>query len=340
MTLPDFLIAGVPKAGTTALHGALDNHPELLLSKVKEPKYFLCDDQRPRRENGPGDAHSRKEWIWRRDRYEALFDGPRGLLRGESTPFYLYDTAAQRRIARLLPAARLIVVVRDPVDRAYSNWLHLWSDGLEPVSDFRRACELEDERIRAEWGRFWHYRRVGLYGNQLERLLESFPRQQIHVLRYRDVVETPAHAVDEVCAFLGVTQGTVHEVPAENTRGYVDWSTRSPLLRSTLRVGASAGAWFPPQVWRKASAPLLRSLQRQSAPRPEVAPEDRRRLVEFFEADIKKFGALLGRDFSDWLGDHGAGEFSVRKASPGRSHAVGPTACVKRPWLPSGRQAS
>jgi len=319
MTLPDFFIIGVPKAGTTALHAALADHPELLLSKVKEPKYFLCEDQPPPRQNGPGDAHSRKEWIWRRDHYEALFDGPPELLRGESTPFYLYDIAAQRRLAQLLPAARLIVIVRDPVDRAYSNWLHLWSDGLEPVGDFQRACELEDERIRAGWGLFWHYRRLGLYGNQLESLLEWFPREQIHVLRYRDVVETPASALDDVCAFLGVTQGIVQQVRAENTRGYVNWSTRSPLLRSTLRVGASAGAWFPPQVWRKASAPLLRSLQRRSGPRPQVASEDRRRLLEFFDADIKKLGALLGRDFSDWLGDQGAGEFSVRKASPGLS---------------------
>lgn len=313
MALPDFLIIGVPKAGTTALHSALASHPQLLLSKVKEPKYFLCDDQRPPRQYGPGDAHSRREWIWRRDRYEALFDGPPHLLRGESTPFYFYDTSAQRRIARLLPAAKLIVVVRDPVDRAHSNWLHLWSDGLEPVGNFLEACELEDQRIRAGWGLFWRYRRLGLYGCQLEHLLDLFPREQLHVLRYRQLVDTPAEAFDEVCGFLGVTRGLVREVPAENIRGYVDWAARSRVLRKALRVGATAGAWFPPYVWRKASAPLLSSLQRRSGPRPDVAPEDRRRLVEFFADDVRKFGALLGRDFSDWLGDQGAGEFSVRK---------------------------
>lgn len=313
MTLPDFFIIGVPKAGTTALHAALANHPELLLSSVKEPKYFLCDDRRPSRQFGPGDAHSRKEWIWRRDRYEQLFEGPPELMRGESTPFYLYDSAAHRRIARLVPQARLIVVVRDPVDRAHSNWLHLWSDGLEPVGDFLRACELEDGRIRAGWGPFWHYRRLGLYGQQLERLLESFPERQIHVLRYRQFVDTPADALDEVCAFLGVTPGLLREVPAENTRGYVDWSRHSRLLRSTLRAGATAGAWFPPQVWRKASAPLLWAAQRGSGARPQVTPEDRRRLVDFFADDVAKFGALLGRDFSDWVSQRSAGEFSVRK---------------------------
>src|SRR3954468_7363297 len=101
MALPDFLVIGAPKAGTTALHAALVGHPQLHLSVVKEPKYFLCDDRRPGRsgQRGPGDAHSAQEWVWRRDRYEALFDGaPSGALSGESTPFYLWDRAAHLRI--------------------------------------------------------------------------------------------------------------------------------------------------------------------------------------------------------------------------------------------------
>ena len=67
-----------------------------------------------------------------------------------------------------MPEAKLVAVLRDPVDRAYSNWMHLWSDGLEPIADFATACAAEDDRIAAGWGHFWHYRRVGLYGEQLE----------------------------------------------------------------------------------------------------------------------------------------------------------------------------
>jgi hypothetical protein len=84
MTLPDFLVIGAPKAGTTALHAALARHPQLYLSKVKEPKYFLCDGPPPH-EAGPGDAHSYREWIWRRAEYERLFDAaPPGTLRGRA----------------------------------------------------------------------------------------------------------------------------------------------------------------------------------------------------------------------------------------------------------------
>src|SRR4051794_37698597 len=85
VALPDFVIVGAPKAGSTALHAALARHPELHLSAVKEPKFFLCDGVPPDRQHGPGDAHSQREWIWRRGQYEALFDGaPEGTLKGES----------------------------------------------------------------------------------------------------------------------------------------------------------------------------------------------------------------------------------------------------------------
>ena len=164
MALPDFLIIGAPKAGTTALHSALATHPQLVLSPVKEPKFFLCDGEAPRPQAGPGDAHSVQEWIWRSNDYEALFDGaPPPTLRGESTPFYLYDRTAQVRIARAVPHARLIVVVRDPVDRAYSNWTHLWSDGLEPIDDFLPACAAEEDRVEAGWAPIWHSLGLGRY---------------------------------------------------------------------------------------------------------------------------------------------------------------------------------
>src|SRR5688500_17431750 len=129
--LPDFLIIGAPKAGTTALHAALAQHPELFLSRVKEPKYYMRGGSPPPAYKGPGDAHSNQEWIWQRPRYQALFrDAPAGTMRGESTPFYLYNRDARRRIAADLPAAKLVAVLRDPVDRLYSNWMHLWADGL------------------------------------------------------------------------------------------------------------------------------------------------------------------------------------------------------------------
>jgi hypothetical protein len=170
MALPDFFVAGAPKAGTTAVHAALARHPSLYMSAVKEPKFFLTEGPPPSR-GGPGDVQTYREHVWRRDEYEALFDpAPPGTLRGESTPFYLYNREAQRRIRALVPGARLIVILRDPVERAHSNWTHLWSAGLDPVDDFVAACAEEERRITAGWADFWRYTALGRYGEQLEQL--------------------------------------------------------------------------------------------------------------------------------------------------------------------------
>ena len=158
MAMPDFLVIGAPKAGTTALHAALSGHPGLYMSAIKEPKFFLTDGPPPTKGGGPGDALTYREHVWRRSDYEALFaPAPPGTLKGESTPLYLYDQAAMGRIRDTIPDARLIVIVRDPVERAHSNWTHLWSAGLEPVADFVRACGEEERRSAAGWASFWHY---------------------------------------------------------------------------------------------------------------------------------------------------------------------------------------
>ena len=189
---PDFFLIGAPKAGTSALHAALAQHPGLFLSRVKEPKYYMCGDSPPPAYKGPGDAHSNREWVWQRERYLSLFDdAPEGVLRGESTPFYLYHRDARRRLAVDNPDAKLIALLRDPVDRAYSNWMHLWMDGLEPEADIVEAARREQDRVDAGWAPFWHYRGLGMYGRQVADLLDHFPREQLLLLRYRELVDRP-----------------------------------------------------------------------------------------------------------------------------------------------------
>lgn len=314
MALPDFFLLGAPKAGTTALHAALAQHPQLYLSPVKEPKFYLCDERRPAKsgQRGPGDAHSAQEWVWRRSNYEALFDAaPAGALRGESTPFYLYDRAAHRRIHADVPDAKLVVVIRDPVDRAYSNWMHLRSDGLEPIDDFAAAWEAEDHRIAAGWAPFWHYRRLGLYGEQLRDLTGVFGKDQVHVLRYRDLVEAPVEALDAVCSFLGVSTGVIAGAARHNSHPYVPPSLRATVLAKALRAGVALGAYAPPQVWRQLSRPLLAAHQYGGARRPVLDADVRLRLVEAYRQDNALLGEITGRTFADWLGTTSRGQFAT-----------------------------
>lgn len=317
MSLPDFLVIGAPKAGSTAVHDALVLHPDLFLATPKEPKFFLTANQPPTRgsQRGPGDLHSSHEWIWRRDQYERLFAAaPKGTLRGESTPFYLWDRAAQRRIAALIPDVKLIAIIRDPVDRAYSNWGHLWCDGLEPEADFMAACALEPQRVRAGYAPFWRYLELGRYGEQLEHLFTLFPRRNVHVLRYRDLIEEPLPALDKIFAFLGVETGRIQQVPASNVSGWAPIDQPNPLLRRAIRSGAALGAYAPPQAWRRVSRPLTARLRSAEAHRPRLAPEHRRQLIEYFREDVGLLERLLGESCHEWLAETDRGTYAVRKS--------------------------
>lgn len=317
MPLPDFLVIGAPKAGSTAVHAALVRHPGLFLSDPKEPKYFMTAGTRPPRaqHRGPGDAHSAREWVWSRDRYERLFDAaPAGSLKGESTPFYLWDQVAHVRIRATIPDVRMIAVLRDPVDRAHSNWAHLYADGLEPEADFLRACDLEPLRAAAGYAPFWRYLELGRYGEQLSHLFSLFPRDQVHVVRYRELIEQPAQTLDGICDFLGIETGILTEIPPSNGSG---WSAHTPAdraLRRVIRAGAAAGSLTHPGVWRTAERRLVTVLKRGSTTRPRVTPDERRVLVEHYRSDVAVLEEQLGRDFSDWLDDQGRGTYAERRS--------------------------
>ncbi|MFD1939276.1 sulfotransferase family protein [Nonomuraea mangrovi] len=290
MSLPDFLVIGAPKTGTTALHTALQRHPDLYLSAVKEPKHFLTDGPPPAR-GGPGDAETYREHVWRREDYEALFAAaPPGTLRGESTPFYLYDLDAQRRIRAAVPHARLIVILRDPVERAHSNWTHLWSAGLEPVGDVVRACAQERRRIAAGWAHFWHYVGLGRYGEQLSHLFTLFPREQVLTFRYRDLVDRPAQTLDLICGFLGVRAGLLTEVPRENVTAHPQASPRHTLLSAFRR-----------RLPGTLAEPLENRLQQRGKSRRPLTWEQRRELIPYFADDVALLQRVTGDDFGDWL---------------------------------------
>jgi hypothetical protein len=311
------LIIGAPKAGTSALHAALTQHPEIYASPVKEPKYYMCWDAPPPAYRGPGDAHSNQEWIWRRADYEALFrEAPKDAQRLESTPFYLYMPGARRRIAEELPEAKLIVIVRDPIDRAYSNWMHLWVDGLEPISDFVEAWHAEDRRVADGWAPFWHYHRLGRYGEQLADLFELVEREKVFVLRYWQLVSHPDETLNRVARFLGIADDQVATIPPDNARPFVEPGLRTSVLGRVIRAGATAASYAPPEVWRRASKPLVGLLQHGGrSQRPKLAPEQRTALLGDCLDDIALLEQTLGESFEDWRSEAGRGSFADRTAS-------------------------
>jgi hypothetical protein len=286
----------------------------------------MTDGRRPPRaqHRGPGDAHSAREWVWQRERYEALFaDAPGGALTFESTPFYLWDLDSHARIARALPEVKLIAVIRDPVDRAFSNWSHLRADGLEPEADFLAACRAEPARAARGWAPFWRYLGLGRYGEQFEHLLRHVDRERVRVIRYRRLIEEPGRTLDELCRFLGVATGQVGRLPEANLGRWAGPGSMNTALRGVIRAGAAAGSYVDPRLWRRVERPLRSALQRGAVARPRLEREVRAQLVGQFADDNALLGELLGADYSDWLSVDSGGTYTVRRS-----------------WDPSGAAAS
>ncbi len=303
MALPHFLLVGAPKAGTTALHVALARHPEVGMSSVKEPKFFLADGPPPSG-GGPGDAKTYSEYVWRREDYEKLWDQAKpGQLLGESTTLYLGDPRAHLRIHSLVPDAKLVAVLRDPVDRAHSNWSHLRSAGLEPEGDFPRACMLGEGRVAEGWGPFWNYLELGRYGAQLTHLYSLFPRDQVLLLMYRDIREHPVETLDRVCSFLGIQTGLLTELPSENVTAHVsDGLVNKTLLRFVQSAEQGGRVTSPARHALKSVA--VKVLQREQRTRPALSFEERRLLLPHFTSDVAELEQLTGRSFAHWQDPH------------------------------------
>ena len=141
------------------------------------------------------------------------------------------------------PDAKLIAVLRDPVDRAYSNWMHLWMDGLEPRADIVEAVSHEQQRIDAGWAPFWHYQGLGMYGRQVQDLFDHFPREQVLLLRYRTLVDEPDQVLNRV-----------FDVPRRRGSGdRVDPLGQLPAVRPQRRPGAHRRSGDPGRCHRRRS---------------------------------------------------------------------------------------
>jgi hypothetical protein len=224
--LPDFLVIGAQKAGTTALYAYLRWHPGITGPSWKEVSFF--------------DRHWWRGQRWYRGQFP-LRSG--GLLVGEASPSYVFHPLAPERVRSLLPDVKLVALLRDPVARAYSQYQHEVALGREPLS-FEDAIEAEDERMRGEVERlladprafsraWWDHTYVarGLYAEQLERWLAVFPRDRLLVLRTEDLGERPAETYASVLAFLGVPAHALDEYPRIFDR---DYPPMEPRTRAAL----------------------------------------------------------------------------------------------------------
>lgn len=273
MTLPNFLIIGAAKAGTTSLYEYLREHPDVFMSPLKEPGYFWAEA--PAIEDAP---------IRTREQYEHLFDGvttERAI--GEATPRYLPSPTAAERIKRELPDARLIVSLRNPADRAYSSYLGRLQSGRE-----RRPPE---EALQPGS----YYFETSLYYESLARFFERFAR--IKVVLFDDLRADPKAVMRDVYAFLDVDPAFEPHVDVRHNRAAVP---RSRTLNALfLRSAGFLRRIAPPILRNRGFTPRLHPFF--LGPAASMSPALRERLLNEFRDDIEKTARLIGRDLSMWL---------------------------------------
>jgi hypothetical protein len=305
MSLPNFLIIGAAKAGTNALYHYLRQHPQVYMSPWKEPKFFAFESEADlgfRAANGR-DAPVNASVILDQAEYEELFDDASDdeLARGEASTHYLYVEKSPARIKALIPDARLIAVLRNPVDRAFSSYQHLVRDDLEPL-DFGAALDAEPQRIAEHYAYLYRYTDLGFYSEQLDRYEKSFPESQLCVLLYDDLRSDPEGTCRRIFSFLGVDEHFVPDMSGEYNRSGVP---KNRVMHRLLNPSAPMKRRLWNVTPRFARERLLdaqtemvnRNLQRQTMPDPE-----RDRLRDVFREEVGRLEARLGRDLSHWLG--------------------------------------
>jgi len=273
---PDFLIVGAAKAGSTWIVRCLREHPQVFIPE-REIHYFTRGQKAS---DDLSDAYLKRFAAAQREQVV-----------GENSNSYLSDPAAARRIAACLPDAKLLAMLRHPVERAYSGY-------CMQVRVGRASTHIESYLDPAS-ARLPHVLEVGLYYKHLSRYLELFPRERIHVEIFEDIRGNPEVVFDRVCGFLEVKSGL-----------------RPELLRRKVNAGNVAVAPPALQRWlargrlgRRAVAALSRSAVYRLArpaiarrfPYPELPLHLRRRLIDYYREDIQELSRLLGRDLDEWL---------------------------------------
>ena len=312
--LPNFFIAGTGKAGTTSLYDYLRQHPQIYMSPVKEPGYFAAEI-RAENLSAPVQRHVRRQsrelpkvlhdgrpvkplgWLagdW--EDYLRLFQNANGARAiGEASAAYLWSETAARNIHAAIPGARIIVILRDPAERAFSQYLHQVSVGLTR-STFREHLQECARGGHKEFSHLYPFLEVGLYYRQVKRFLDAFPREQIRIYRYEDAWRKPARMLADVFTFLGVDSGFS-----------VDTSKRSLERRVPRAVAAhfflkKFHVWYPMRALvPEGVRPLLRGIAFRNGKSIQMDARDRAFLVDYYHDDVGRLAELLGRELTAWL---------------------------------------
>ena len=305
MSIPNFFIIGAPKCGTTALFSYLSQHPNVFVPKWKEPGFFCPDTS----STGKKTDHAGMK------KYLQLFKDANltHTAIGEGTVLYLYSKVAVSKILEMNPAAKFIVMLRNPVELVYSWHSELRWGAMEPERDFEKAWRLQDQRLR-DCNMLKHpvvpvllqYRDVGRLGDQVERLFNIVPREQVTIILLEDMKTSTKGVYEEVLAFLSLESDGRLKFPKVNDNKISRSETLQVLMKNPP---------FPLNIAKKGYQKLFRpylsrphfefkrlmyKLNTKPTKRKPLSLKLQQELVDYFREDVEKLSQLIGRDLSHW----------------------------------------
>ncbi|HEY4378689.1 MAG TPA: sulfotransferase [Acidimicrobiales bacterium] len=303
MALPTFLIIGAARSATTSLHYYLHAHPQITMSTVKEPNYFVFDQR-----DGVAqplvvpDPRLLAKSVADLDDYERLFDTtPETVAIGEASPLYFYVRETPELITAALDEPKLIVVLRDPIARAWSHYsmVHAGEAG-DLAPGFRATVEAElTQRAYSPYATGTHFLRLGRYGEQMQRYLDHVPSDRILVVSFDQLTADPAAVVAQVCEFLGIDDLAQqdHFVAYNGSR-----SDHHVIVRTLRRGVRRVQPWLKGALPASVVAPLARLRARVSKPGgPAALPDDlQAELVAYYHDDLELLQRLTDIDLTAW----------------------------------------
>ena len=310
---PNLFVLGAMKSATTSLCTYLDQHPEIFMSPEKEPFYFLdgddlCDERglllRPDKGKTPIPGYIGSGEFASRKAYLKLFSQGSGFrYRAEGSPLYLPDPNAACRIAKMSPGSKLVMVLRNPIHRAYSAYTFQRSFNREPQPTFSGALNDELAGNRDNWWYGWRYIYTGQYARQIERYLNYFEPNQLLVLEFEEFKLSPHDTLKGVFKFLDINE----DVSVDTDHQSNITRMKSPLVTAAFQKlyfqnpVKTAIKKITPISLRKRGNSFIRRAFENTGTRPSpMMNEDHQMLAEIFAPEVRDLEQLLGRKFSKW----------------------------------------
>ena len=302
MAAPDFVIAGAQKAGTSTLFELLSAHPDVHRSTVKEPHFFCVDPTSGRLLwRGPFDQRIFAGAVTSPRSYNELFADAEGRLTGDASTGYLADPVVPERLAAARPDVKVVVILRDPVLRAFSAWKMWRRAGFEPLS-FADALEAEEERRVAGWSSTYRYLANGDYADHLDRWRSVVGPSKLHLITTDSLQQSQSLTMAGVTAFLGIAPlREAAEVLHVNVGGPIPRSYSTQQLLRHRGVGRRILQWMPQDLATTIDA----RIRHINAVSPTIDPALEVDLRARFANQLDRLEADYGLDVATWRGPAG-----------------------------------